>query len=215
MTEGRPRPRIARSHLPWRLRLLADPAARRHAAAVVVLAALLATVVGRSLSSADEARRRWGELRTVIVAAHDLDPGDALAGGAIRAVRWPAAVVPADALERPPPGGSRAASPLVAGLALTDLAVLEPGEQVDDRRTIALPLGAAALPVQVGDRVDVWAVTDPAAVIDGAERAERVARGAEVVEADAGTVVVAVAPGEAEATAAASAGAQTVLVGST
>lgn len=211
MTEGRPRHRIARSRLPWRLRLLTDPAALRHALAVVVLAGLLAALVGRSLAVAERARARWGEARTVLVAARPLVAGEALDAAAVREVRWPVALVPAGAL-RSLPASAVAAGPLDAGVPLAAAAVEQPGS--DGRRTLALPVGAASLRVEAGDRVDVWSVADPATVADGAEQAERVAEAARVVGTAEGAVTVAVDEDEVEATAAASASARLVLVGS-
>lgn len=211
MTEGRPRPRIGRSRLPWRLRLLTDPALARHWLVVLALAGLLATVVARAIATAEQAQRRWGDGATVVVAAHDLEAGAPLDGDALREVRWPLALIPADALRRAPPPGSTASAALAAGVSITEGAVRDPGRS-DGRRTVALATSSAALPVEVGDRVDIWSIEDPASVPDGTERADRVARGAEVVRTIEGGVVVALDADEVEATAAATA--PVVLVGS-
>lgn len=211
---GRLRHRIPRSRVPWRLRLLADRAALRYALGVLLLASLLASIVGRSLTAAEHARSAWGRRIDVVVADRPLAEGDRLHAEATRVEAWPAALVPDGVLRAPVPSDLVVASALARGVPIASAALRRTGETKDDRRTVALPIAPAALPVTAGDLVDVWAVVDPALAPDGQQRAERVARGAEVIERRDAAVVVAVELDEVEATAAAAAGAPLVLVGS-
>ncbi|MEZ5138424.1 MAG: SAF domain-containing protein [Acidimicrobiales bacterium] len=213
MTEGRPRHRIARSRVPRRLRLLLDPAALRHWLLVLAVAALVAGIVGRSLGAAERARRRWGTTVAVVVAARDLEPGEALDGAALRTVRWPRALRPDAALRAPPAEGSTAGEALTGGMPIGAAQVRSP-THLDDLRTVAIPVDGAALPVRVGDVVDVWAVADPTAGLDGGADARRVAIDAEVVVQTEAAVVLALDGGDVEATAAAAATSVVVLVGS-
>ena len=91
------------------------------------------------------------------------------------------------------PAGARAAGPIDPGAPITRSLV----DAADDagRRRVALPVGSAPLPLDPGDRVDVWATTDPS-FADGVLATRRVAAGAVVASADHASVVVAVAPGE-------------------
>ena len=111
-------------------------------------------------------------------------------GGAGHAYGWPVAK-----------GGSQA---------ITDAMVERRGSE---RRTVALPVPTARLPVTEGDRVDVWATADPASVADGAPLTRRVAVGARVAAAAEGSVIVEVAPRDVAALADAAATATITLVG--
>jgi len=212
VTVGRSRHRIARSRVPRRLRLLLDPAALRHWLLVLALAALVAGIVARSLGAAERARQAWGSTAPVVVAARDLEPGEALDAGALQTVRWPTALRPAAALRAPPADGTTAGVALAAGMPI-DAAQTRSPERLDHLRTVAIPIDGAALPVRVGDEVDVWAVAD-ALVADGDPRSRRVATGAEVVARSDGAVVLALDADDVEATTAAAATAVVVLVGS-
>ncbi|HRW37025.1 MAG TPA: SAF domain-containing protein [Aquihabitans sp.] len=213
MTVGRSRHRIARSRVPRRLRLLLDPAALRHWLLVLALAALVAGIVARSLGAAERARQAWGSTAPVVVAARDLEPGEALDAGALQTVRWPTALRPAAALRAPPADGTTAGVALAAGMPI-DAAQTRSPERLDHLRTVAIPIDGAALPVRMGDEVDVWAVEDLGAPVDGAASARRVASDAEVISRSDGAVVLALDADDVEATAAAAATAVVVLVGS-
>lgn len=213
MTEGVPRPRIARSRLPWRLRLLTDPAALRHLLAVLVLAGLLATLVGRAVGAADRAQRRWGATRAVWVVREPVGPGEPLAATTVERRRWPVALVPAGALRARPEATAVAAAQLPAGVPITADALRERPDA--DRRTVSIAAGPEAPPTAVGAVVDVWAVGDALAPTEEPTAATRIARSAEVVRYDDRSIVVAVDPGEVAAVVAAAAQGRAVVTGST
>jgi Flp pilus assembly protein CpaB len=157
---------------------------------VVALAALTGLLVSRAMAAAESARHRWGETRPILVAERARAAGEPL-HGATRTVRWPVGLVPEGALTDVAPG-ARAAGPVDAGAPVTR-ALVASGD--DDGRRVALPMGGAALPLDPGDRVDVWATTDPS-LGDGGLTTRRLATGAVVASADHAAVVVAVAPDE-------------------
>jgi len=198
--------------VPLHRRLRQDPAAVRHWLVVVVLAWLLAALVTSSLDRATEARDRWGRTRLVWVAARPLQAGDPLRG-ALHARRWPAGLVPT-AVVRRPTTGQRAATPIDAGTVLSDAMV---ARTRTDRRSVAVPLPDAHLPVEPDDRVDVWATGSPGDIAeDGATddpATRRVAVDARVVRPSDGGVVLEVAPSEVPAVTEAAATATVALVG--
>ena len=202
------RRRLPRSRVAWHRRIRQDPAAVRHWLLVAVLAWGLATVVGRAQDQADTARSQWGRTTSVWVAQRPLRAGDPFAG-AVRAERWPRAQAPAAALAAVP-AGARASGPVDAGAALTT-GLIEPAGP--GRRTIAVPLAEAHLPVRAGDRVDVWATADPAAVADGEPATRRVAADARIATASARSVVLEVDPAQVAAVAEAGSTATITLVG--
>lgn len=154
--------------------------------AALALTALTVSTVSRVSGAAAAERDRWGERRPVVVARHDLEPGDALRDVEVRML--PAALVPHGALrgadgqvvtawigagevvlsERVAPGGLSATA-----------ARLPPGT-----RGVAVPQGVAPLPVEVGDRVDVIATLDTTSVM--------VSTGATVIAVGDDAVTVAV-----------------------
>jgi Flp pilus assembly protein CpaB len=158
---------------------------------VVALAALTGLLVSRAMAAAESARHRWGETRPILVAERARAAGEPL-HGATRTVRWPVGLVPDGALADVPPG-ALAAGPVDAGAPVTR-ALVASGDD-DGRRRVALPMGGAPLPLDPGDRVDVWATTDPS-LGDGGLTTRRLATGAVVASADHAAVVVAVAPDE-------------------
>lgn len=204
---GRIRASVPRSRLPLHRRPFADPAALRRWLLVAALAASTGLLVSRAVTAADSARHRWGDTRTIQVAARARAAGEPL-HGATRAVRWPVGLVPDGAVARVP-AGARAAGPLDAGAPITR-ALLAPADD-EGRRRVALPVGSAPLPVDPGDRVDVWATTDPSLGDRGLET-RRLAAGARVVSADHVAVVVGVAPDEVAGLAEAAALATITLV---
>ena len=184
----------------------------RHWLVVVVLAWLLAALVTSSLDRAAEARDRWGRTTLVWVAARPLQAGDPLRG-ALHARRWPAGLVPAEAVRRPN-AGQRAATPIDAGTVLSGAMV---ARTRTDRRSVAVPLPDSHLPVEPDDRVDVWATGTPGGVAEdggaGDPPTRRVAVDARIVRPSAGGVVLEVAPSEVPAVTEAAATATVALVG--
>lgn len=209
-----PRPRrVARSRVPWHRRLRRDRAAIRYWLVVAALAWVLASTVGHTVSRADEARRHWGRTTRVWVTTQPLRAGERI-DGAVRAERWPTALVSPAAVTTVAPA-ARAAAALDPGTALTKTAVDETGRGGTERRTVAITLPEGRLPVVDGDRVDVWATTDPAVDSGGREpaRARRVATDAQVVSISRSSVVLAVLPAQVPALAEAAATATVTLVG--
>lgn len=190
-------------------RLRQDPAAIRHWLLVAVLAWLLAALVSRALGQAEEARARWGRTATVWLADEPLRAGDGF-DGALRRAQWPAALIPEAALDASPPAGARAAAAVDDGAVLTR-SMVERGRT--ERRTIAVPLPEAHLPVAEGDHVDVWATADPTTTEDGTSPTRRVASRARVVSGSRGSVVLEVTPSQVPAVTEAGATATIALVG--
>jgi Flp pilus assembly protein CpaB len=175
---------------------------------VAALAWLLVALVDGAVDRAEAAEARWGRTRRVWVADRPVAGGDRLAG-AVRSRSWPAALVPDAALARVP-DEARAASAIDPGAPLTAASI---EVRTTERRTVAVPVPEARLPVEAGDRVEVWATSDPAAVADGDRATRRVATGARVASASDRTVVLEVRPSQVEALADAAASATLTLVG--
>lgn len=188
---ARPRRRVPRTRLPIHRRILSDPAALRRWLLVLALAAAAAGLVGSVVSRAEAARHRWGETRQVLVTARAVEPGDSLSS-AVTVAEWPVALVPSKALTDLPTG-ARAATAVGQGVAVTPEAVDDPRGPGGDGRRIALPVGPAPIPVEPGDRVEVWATTDPS-LAGGSLATRRVATDATVTSADDTAVVVSVSP---------------------
>ncbi|HWH35028.1 MAG TPA: SAF domain-containing protein [Acidimicrobiales bacterium] len=169
--------------------------------AALVLAGITGLTMARLLAGAQAGAARWGELRATLVATTDLAPGTVLGPGGAEVRRLPASLVPETALTQPAAGevvaeAILAGEPVVADrLAPAGLspvaATLAPGS-----RGIAVPGGAAGLPLEVGDRVDVLVTFDPDTVGDG-EPTFAVARSAAV--AAVGKEAVTLSVGEDEA----------------
>lgn len=148
--------------------------------AAAALTALTVATVARVTGAAAAERDRWGERIEVVVATADLEPGDVLRG---QVQLVPAALVPAGA-RTAPPDGEVVAAWIGAGEIVLErrlapagvsavAALLPPGT-----RGVAVPIGLAPLPVEVGDRVDVHGSTRLAAdalVVAVAEEAITVA----------------------------------------
>jgi Flp pilus assembly protein CpaB len=132
---------------------------------------LVALITGAAVTSlvhsAEQAGSRWSDTRLVVVARHDLAPGDVVDAGAVVVRRLPRAAV-ADAAGDTPPVGAVVRFPIAAGepvvntrLApdgLTGVAALVP----EGNRAVAVPVGPAGTPpVREGDRVDLVALTTP------------------------------------------------------
>ena len=147
---------------PWR-------ALRRRPApfwlAALALSLVSGTTVARLAGSAVAAADRYGGVRPVLVATADLPAGTVLAAGDTEVRPVPAAFVPEGALRAPADGAVLAAA-VVAGEAVVEArlapsgtsavaALLPPGT-----RGVAVPTGPGALPLRVGDVVDVLATLD-------------------------------------------------------
>lgn len=206
---------------PWTLtvrarRALARPRVRR--AGVLVLAAATGLTVALLVGSVERARRQWGDTRPVAVATRDLHPGEVIDAATASVRDLPEVAVAPGALDHVP-GGAIVRDPVPAGeplvptrlapLGLTGAAALVP----DGHRAVAVPLGpTGAPPLQVGDRVDVLAVTgsDPGPGAGpvptgpagrdaggGAGPAFPVVEGARVIHVDEEVVTIAVPTGDA------------------
>jgi hypothetical protein len=88
-------------------------------AVVAVLAALAAAAVHGEMTSITASRDRWGTTRTVLVARHQLEPGDPIAADR---VALPTAAIPDAALDRAP-NGARVRQRVAVGEVLTGLDV--------------------------------------------------------------------------------------------
>jgi hypothetical protein len=181
----------------------------RHWLIVAVLAWALAALVAGAVDRAEATRAHWGRTTRVWVADRSLRPGEDLVG-AVRAHRWPTALVPPAAIRAAPSRG-RAAGPIDAGTAITEGLLEQPRS---DRRRVALPLPDVHLALEEGDRVDVWATSATVSGDDdSASPTRRIAVGARVVEADDDAVVLDLAPGQVATVAGAAATATITLVG--
>lgn len=169
--------------------------------AALGLAAVTGLTAARLLADAQAGAARWGDVRPTLVATTDLAPGAVLQPGDTELQRLPAALVPAAGIDLPADGQTVAApiyrgEPVVAErLAPAGLspvaAALPPGS-----RGIAVPAGGPALPLAVGDLVDVLVTFDPDTVGDG-EPTFPVARSAAVVNVGEEAVTLAVTEQEA------------------
>jgi hypothetical protein len=184
---GRVRPSVPRHRLPLHRRVLADPAALRRWLLVIALALAAASITWRVVAAAEDARAAWGTTRSVLVTEAPVAAGEPV--DAVVERRWPVALAPPDALGTLPTD-ARAAGPLAPGVPLTASALAARGTDLD-RSRMALPAGANPLPLDPGDRVDVWTTVDPS-LTGAAPTTRRVAADVTVVTADPDTVVVAV-----------------------
>jgi Flp pilus assembly protein CpaB len=133
----------------------------------IALAGITAHAISSAAGRAEAARAAWGEARPVLVARHRLDVGDVLDAEDVATDSWPAAVVPRGAVTAAGDAAGR-----------TVVEVIEPGEAVlagrlapeglqgvaalvpAGWRALAMPTGPAALPLSVGDHVDLVAAVD-------------------------------------------------------
>lgn len=186
-------------------RAAARPLIRR--LAVSALAALTAVVTAVVIGQAHAARDRWGADHEVLVARHDLAPGDAVGEADVESRALPRAALPVETLTALP-AGAVARHPILAGepvvaarLAPAGLAgaaaLVGPGD-----RAVAVPRAQVAMPpVRVGDVVDVLAVLPPDAGEGHDPPAFPVVEGALVVDVGDDAVSVAVPARDAGATA--------------
>lgn len=166
----------------------------------VALALACSLVVLRATGRAEAAVDRYGRQATAWVVRSDLVPGDAIGAGDVTAELRPAAFVPAGAVADDPTGRR------AAGLLRPGEVVVEHRLAGGDRRgaaalvpqgwrAVAVPALEAALPVEVGQRVDVLAAMDPSGT--GPVGTVVAPDGVVVHVADDGTVTVAVPPSQA------------------
>lgn len=196
---GRVRPSIARSRVPLTRRIRQDPAALRSWLLLVAGAVLVAASVGHAMGRARAAEARWGHTTQLLVVDGPVAAGDALAGHVHQAT-WPVGLVPGGAL-RHLPAGAHARATLGSGTPLTAAAVTDPhratGRDPDasGRPIVGVAVGAASPALHVGDRVDVWATTDPS-LAAGRLTTRRLTERAVVVTARARAVSLAVDPAD-------------------
>ena len=177
---------------------------------VGLLAAATAGVVLDRTAAADAARQRWGEERPVLVASHDLGPGDVLGAADGHVEHWPAALAPPDALATAG-GGEVVAAPIAAGEPVVRHRLGRvgggpvAGRLPAGTRGVTIPVGEAPPPVRPGDHVDVVG-TD----VSGAGTV--IATGALVVLVDEQAVVIAVEAADVGRVAGAVVAGATVLV---
>ncbi len=178
---------------------------------VGLLALATAALVLDQIAALRAARRQWGEARPVLVARHDLAAGQAVTPGDTRTARWPAALLPFDAVTDLV-GPTVVAVPIAAGEPLVRRRLgragagpvagrLPPGT-----RGVTVPVGDVAIAVQPGDRVDVVAA---GAGPEGSGAV--VAAGAVVIVSSPTEVVVAVGVRDLGAVAGAMADGQVLL----
>jgi Flp pilus assembly protein CpaB len=186
-------------------RAAARPSVRR--LAVSALAVVTAVVTAVVIGQAHAARDRWGAGHDVLVARHDLAPGDAVDGADVERRALPRAALPPEPLTALPVGAV-ARHPILAGepvvaarLAPAGLAgaaaLVGPGD-----RAVAVPRAQIAMPpLRIGDVVDVLAVLPPGAGEGHDPPAFPVVEGALVVDVGDEAVSVAVPADDAAATA--------------
>jgi Flp pilus assembly protein CpaB len=186
-------------------RAAARPLVRR--LAVSALAVLTAVVTAVVIGQAHAARDRWGADHVVLVARHDVAPGDAVDEADVERRALPRTALPAETLTELPVGAV-ARHPILAGepvvaarLAPAGLAgaaaLVGPGD-----RAVAVPRAHVAMPpLRVGDVVDVLAVLPPGAGEGHDPPVFPVVEGALVVDVSDDGVSVAVPAGDAGATA--------------
>jgi pilus assembly protein CpaB len=199
-----PRPLVR----PWRtLRRRPAPFWLAAVALSVVTGATVARLVGDAAAAAD----RYGGLRPALVATTDLEAGAVLGPGDAEVRDLPAAFLPAGALAQPVDGAVLAAA-VLAGEPIVEARLAPAGTSAvaarlpPGARGVAVPTGPGALPLAVGDVVDVLATM-------AAEPTFPVAVGATVVDVGPDAATIAVEPGEASRVAyALTAGAVTLVL---
>jgi Flp pilus assembly protein CpaB len=155
------------------------------------------TIYQRTVAGAVEARRRWGEERTVVVARHRIEMGELVEADAITTESWPAAVVPSGSVSNSPVGRTAVAT-IEPGEALIDARLAPEGLSgvaalvPPDWRALAIPIGPTVVTLSVGDHVDLIAGFDVGNANAGQSPAFIVATDALVVAVDEQRVTVAV-----------------------
>jgi Flp pilus assembly protein CpaB len=137
----------------------ADPLARRYWIAIGIVALAAGGLVSRANAAASAASERWGPGTPVLVVTEPVGAGERLAE-ALEVERWPQELVPAAALLEVD-SDDRAATDLDPGTPVTAASLASPGDGIAERRLVAVPTGPDALPLEPGDRVEVWAAGGP------------------------------------------------------
>jgi Flp pilus assembly protein CpaB len=189
---------VRRRFLPRRVRR--HPLVR--AAAVLVPMLVVVSLVQRTAASASDARRRWGQQQSIVVARHRIAIGETVRADAVELQSWPNALVPPGAMSTGPIGrtvvatiepGEAVVAARLAPDGLRGMAALVP----PGFRALAIPVGPSIIALSVGDRVDLIAGFD--AVSAGGDQAPAfvVAANAIVVAVDDQRVTVAVRESDA------------------
>lgn len=217
--------KIARSRVPWRLRILMDPAVFRYWVLVAGLALTLGWFVSRSVQQGATAKNSWGQTQQVLVAISDLKPGVEINKKHFIEKSWPKALIAPSALSSVP-AKATLIGPLGKGMALTSTALRQRSNPEDLRQTISVPVDERSLGVKVGDVVDLWSIgapgaaggtsagTDTTAGVNADEGAVRVADGATVITTTDSRVTLAIRPSQVARSTQAVAQNVVVLVGS-
>lgn len=166
-------------------------------AAVLSVAVGLGGATASLVARAEEVRREWGVTAQVLVARHDLAPGDPVGHEDVSLVARPVALIPTSALRSLPRGAiARAAVPAgevivaerLAPTGLRGVAALLPA----GTRAVAIPTEpGSAPPLSPGDRVEVLVALPPESAGSGPPGFALVPD-ALVVAVSEGTVTVAV-----------------------
>ncbi len=157
----------------WSILLIRSRArrfARRHRfvrwLGVGVLAVTTSAYVHDTQRAAEQARLRWGETTTVIVARTGIPAGAEVDTAQVARTEIPLVVVPATALGELPPGVI-AGRPLVAGEILLEGDIGIGGLAPAGSRGLAVPISGATPELTPGDPVDLVAWADPLLGGDG------------------------------------------------
>jgi Flp pilus assembly protein CpaB len=182
-------------------------------ALTLVVAGAAGLLVWRAVEAADRARSQWGTPRPALVATRPIAAGEVVDGADAVVRSLPAALVPDGALSALPPEDEEAvaAGPIAAGEIVHPARLGRPARSAvaallpAGTRGLAVPVPAGALPLRVGDVVDVVASAP------GGAGAAVVAHGAAVVHVEEASAVVAVAEADAPGVARAIADGSVVL----
>jgi Flp pilus assembly protein CpaB len=186
-------PRSFRSHLTRRRGL---PRLLAVGTLALVAGGITAGVVARANDLADD----YGTRDSVPTAVRDLAVGHEIGDADVAWRSLPVGLVGGTALDRPI--GRIVAAPILRDEAIVAERVGPDGLRgpmaiaPEDSRAVAIPVGDTRPPVEVGDLVDVVAVS-----LNGLSRADRIASSAVVVALNDEAVTVAVDRGEVPATA--------------
>lgn len=190
---------VRRRLVPRRVRT--HPVTRGVVALVALLAA--ATTVQHLAAGVADAKHRWGEARSVVVARRRIEIGATVGADDVAAAAWPAGLVPDGAVE-----GSAVGRTVVAAIepgevilnarlapdGLSGIAALVP----DGWRALAIPIAPTVIALRPGDHVDLIAGFDVASSGGGGPPALTVARDALVIAIDDQRLTVAVRSTDAE-----------------
>jgi SAF domain len=141
---------------------------RSRAVTVLLLLVLLGGVRALSIRQRIETRR-WGAVRTVVVAKFAFSEGHRIVAHDLAERALPLAAIPAQAIATLELAkGRRLRTPVTAGQVLTDVVIGAPKARAllssigQDRVAIAIATSGPRPPIQLGDRVDVHSITSAA-----------------------------------------------------